>query len=108
MALFPFAPGEAVKELSHDGDLETVEFSHTMADIMNAFFQSGLSTEKMVERVRENSKGTAKGDGRYTEIYQLWVDPDYRRRGLATQLKRQVEVERVSLTKQVDLEDESV
>ena len=44
-----------------EGDLETVEFSHTMADIMNAIFQPGLSTEKMVERLRENSKGTAKG-----------------------------------------------
>lgn len=44
-----------------EGDLEAVEFPHTMADIMNAIFQSGLSVEKMVERVRENTKGTAKG-----------------------------------------------
>lgn len=31
-------------------------------------------------------------DGRYCEIYQLWVHPEYRRRGLATALKRHVEV----------------
>lgn len=30
-------------------------------------------------------------DGRFTEIFQLWVHPKYRRLGLATQLKRQVE-----------------
>jgi len=32
-------------------------------------------------------------DGRLTEIYQLWIDPEFRRCGLATQLKRQAEVE---------------
>ena len=32
-------------------------------------------------------------DGRFTEIYQLWIDPEYRRRGLATNLKRHVEIE---------------
>lgn len=32
-------------------------------------------------------------DGRFFEIYQLWVDPAYRRRGLATDLKREVEAE---------------
>lgn len=32
-------------------------------------------------------------DGKVTEIYQLWVDPEFRRRGLGTQLKRQAEIE---------------
>jgi|SRR5579862_4918720 len=32
-------------------------------------------------------------DGRFCEIFQLWVDPAYRRRGLATRLKEQVETE---------------
>jgi ribosomal protein S18 acetylase RimI-like enzyme len=32
-------------------------------------------------------------DGRFCEIFQLWVDPAYRRRGLATQLKMQLEAE---------------
>jgi len=31
-------------------------------------------------------------DGRFIEIFQLWVDPAYRRRGIATALKREVEV----------------
>jgi ribosomal protein S18 acetylase RimI-like enzyme len=29
-------------------------------------------------------------DGRFCEIYQLWVDPECRRRGIATTLKRKV------------------
>ena len=32
-------------------------------------------------------------DGRFVEIFQLWVEPEYRRMGLATQLKRHVEIE---------------
>lgn len=32
-------------------------------------------------------------DGRFCEIFQLWVDPAFRRRGLGTRLKEQVEVE---------------
>ena len=31
--------------------------------------------------------------GRFTEIYQLWIDPAFRRRGLASMLKRHVELE---------------
>jgi ribosomal protein S18 acetylase RimI-like enzyme len=32
-------------------------------------------------------------DGRFCEIFQLWVAPPYRRRGLATRLKQQAEAE---------------
>ena len=32
-------------------------------------------------------------DGRFCEIFQLWVDPAYRRRGLGSQLKQQAEDE---------------
>ncbi len=32
-------------------------------------------------------------DGAFCEIFQLWVAPDYRRRGLATSLKQQAESE---------------
>ena len=32
-------------------------------------------------------------DGRFVEIFQLWVHPIYRRRGLATQMKRAAEEE---------------
>lgn len=32
-------------------------------------------------------------DGRFVEIFQLWVEPEYRRLGLATRLKRHVEIE---------------
>jgi ribosomal protein S18 acetylase RimI-like enzyme len=34
-------------------------------------------------------------DGSYCEVYQLWVDPAYRRRGLATALKRRLEEEAI-------------
>jgi ribosomal protein S18 acetylase RimI-like enzyme len=30
-------------------------------------------------------------DGRFVEIFQLWVDPNYRRSGLATKLKQKIE-----------------
>ena len=39
------------------------------------------------------------GDGRFCEIFQLWVHPDYRRRGLGTRLKRKLEEE--SLAREV-------
>jgi ribosomal protein S18 acetylase RimI-like enzyme len=32
-------------------------------------------------------------DGRFLEIFNLWVDPDYRRQGLGTLLKRGIEDE---------------
>ncbi len=32
-------------------------------------------------------------DGGFCEIFQLWVAPEYRRRGLATRLKRQAEAD---------------
>ena len=32
-------------------------------------------------------------DGRFCSIFQLWVDPAYRRQGLGTQLKQKVEAE---------------
>jgi ribosomal protein S18 acetylase RimI-like enzyme len=32
-------------------------------------------------------------EGRFCEIFQLWVDPAYRRRGLATHMKREMEAE---------------
>jgi len=31
-------------------------------------------------------------DGRFCEVFQLWVNPKYRRRGLATRLKQQLEL----------------
>ncbi|HWI53687.1 MAG TPA: GNAT family N-acetyltransferase [Symbiobacteriaceae bacterium] len=34
-------------------------------------------------------------DGRFLEVFQLWVDPAYRQRGLATALKRELEAESV-------------
>ncbi len=33
------------------------------------------------------------GDGRFCEVFQLWVHRDYRRRGLATRLKKKLEEE---------------
>jgi ribosomal protein S18 acetylase RimI-like enzyme len=41
----------------------------------------------------ELDRGLFQSDGRFMEIFQLWVHPDYRRLGLATQLKRQIETE---------------
>lgn len=32
-------------------------------------------------------------NGRFTEIYQLWIDPEFRRQGLAADLKRHIEIE---------------
>ncbi len=32
-------------------------------------------------------------DGRFCEVFDLWIDPHYRRRGLATHLKRHIEKE---------------
>ena len=32
-------------------------------------------------------------DGRFCEVYQLWVEPAYRRQGLGTLLKQQIEAE---------------
>jgi ribosomal protein S18 acetylase RimI-like enzyme len=43
--------------------------------------------------LRYVSRATFPADGRFAEIYQLWVDPRFRRRGLAFRLKRHVELE---------------
>ncbi len=32
-------------------------------------------------------------DGQFCEVFNLWVDPSFRRQGLATQLKKQLEIE---------------
>ncbi len=40
-------------------------------------------------------------NGRFTELYQLWVDPEFRRQGLATNLKRHIEIE--SLRRSVNM-----
>ncbi len=34
-------------------------------------------------------------DGRFCEVFNLWVDPAYRRKGLATQLKLKIEAEAI-------------
>jgi ribosomal protein S18 acetylase RimI-like enzyme len=36
------------------------------------------------------------GDGRFCEPFQLWVHPDYRRKGLATKLKLKLEEESIA------------
>ncbi len=42
-------------------------------------------------------------DGRFLEVFQLWVDPEYRRSGIATKLKQKLEevakVENINLTR---------
>lgn len=40
---------------------------------------------------RELDRGLFPEDGRLLAVFQLWVHPDYRRRGLATQLKQAME-----------------
>ena len=39
----------------------------------------------------ELDRGLFQEDGRFIEIFQLWVDPDYRRSGIATKLKLKLE-----------------
>lgn len=41
----------------------------------------------------ELPRSTFPPDGRFCEVFNLWVEPDYRRRGLATRLKKQLEIE---------------
>ncbi|QKS44978.1 GNAT family N-acetyltransferase [Paenibacillus cellulosilyticus] len=42
---------------------------------------------------RELDRGMLQEDGRFIEIFQLWVHPDHRRSGIATKLKLQLEEE---------------
>jgi SAM-dependent methyltransferase len=54
--------GEESGPFSHgDPKLEAVEFPHTMSDILNAVFQSGLIADSLIEQTRENTKGTSGG-----------------------------------------------
>jgi ribosomal protein S18 acetylase RimI-like enzyme len=39
----------------------------------------------------ELDRSLFQADGRFVEIFQLWVDPDYRRSGIATKLKKKME-----------------
>jgi GNAT superfamily N-acetyltransferase len=40
---------------------------------------------------QELDRALFQSDGRFIEIFQLWIAPDYRRKGLGTKLKRRVE-----------------
>ena len=42
-------------------DLVAVEFPHTLADILNAVFASGLIVERMLERTDEEVRGSGRG-----------------------------------------------
>jgi ribosomal protein S18 acetylase RimI-like enzyme len=41
----------------------------------------------------ELDRGLFQEDGRFIEIFQLWVHPEYRRSGIATKLKKTIEEE---------------
>ena len=52
-----------------------------------------LDTEKDTERewgFYNEIRGFLPADGRFCEVFNLWVVPDFRRKGLATQLKQQL------------------
>jgi ribosomal protein S18 acetylase RimI-like enzyme len=51
-----------------------------------------LATVEAWSVFREIDASVFPPDGRFAEIFQLWVDPAHRRRGVATALKRALEV----------------
>jgi ribosomal protein S18 acetylase RimI-like enzyme len=59
-------------------------------------FRDRLHEEKSAANeflFRHLSEDWLPADGRFCEVFNLWIDPAYRRRGLATTLKRQMEKE---------------
>lgn len=65
-----------------------------VAIIMYSIRQVSISQD--YEIFHELNRNLFPADGRFIEIFQLWVDPRYRRKGLATKLKRKVEEEAIS------------
>jgi ribosomal protein S18 acetylase RimI-like enzyme len=51
------------------------------------------STHLVYSAYRELDRSLFQADGRFLEVFQLWVHTEYRRRGLATQLKRKLDEE---------------
>lgn len=51
------------------------------------------STDANLFLLKYLERGFFPENGRFTEVYQLWVDPGFRRQGLATNLKRHIEIE---------------
>jgi ribosomal protein S18 acetylase RimI-like enzyme len=64
----------------------------TVAVIM--FRERNLATfDDATEVFGELDRSVFPPDGRFMEVFQLWVHPDHRRKGLATALKLEVESE---------------
>jgi ribosomal protein S18 acetylase RimI-like enzyme len=53
------------------------------------------STEANEFLIRYIGEDWIPADGRFCEVFNLWVDPPYRRQGLATNLKRYIENEAI-------------
>ncbi len=53
------------------------------------------STEANEFLFRYISEDWIPADGRFCEVFNLWIDPSYRRQGLATNLKRHIEGEAI-------------
>lgn len=71
------------------------ERSKPIGTIMCRFrdLRAEAPVEKNLFLLRYLPRSTFPDDGRFVETYQLWVDPEFRRQGLAYQLKQHLEIE---------------
>jgi len=72
---------------------ENVECGDIVAVIMCRFRDLMSEAAGAYNSLRIVGDAWLRPETRYCEVFQLWVDPAYRRQGLATRLKQHIEVE---------------
>jgi len=89
--------GRMKENINHDDAIGFVLVDDVSKERVGGIFarfrdrlEEALSSESIFNKIEMKH---FPGDGRFCEIIQLWVHPDYRRRGLATNLKRELEKE---------------
>jgi ribosomal protein S18 acetylase RimI-like enzyme len=89
--IFAFIVGPADSGWIAEDDLTHAKAGMILVRFRDLEHQPATEANQFLSRFLDRAIFPA--DGRFCEIFQLWVAPAYRRQGIATRLKRQIEEE---------------